>query len=104
MYTKLAQSSYWDRTQEFLNIAKRLKKLLSSANNVTPLRNNKCTIIQEFFFFFFFYFFFFFLIRDKIFIRPEIELQQGTKSNPITNGPSVSDFSQQEETHLSTPG
>ena len=94
MYTKSAQSSYWDRTQEFLNIAKRLKKLLSFANNATPLRNNKCTIIQEFFFF----------IRDKIFIRPEIELQQGIKSSPITNGPSVSNFSQQDETHLSTPG
>ena len=57
MYTKTAQSSYWDRTQEFLNIGKRLKKLLSFANNATTLRNNKCTIIQEFFFFFFFFFF-----------------------------------------------
>ena len=104
MYTNSAQSSYWDRTQEFLNIAKRLKKLLSSTNNATPLRNNKCTIIQEFFFFFFFFIFIFIFIRDKIFIRPEIELQQGTKSSPITNGPSVSDFSQQNETHLSTPG
>ena len=35
----------------FLNIAKRLKKPFFFANNVTPLRNNKCTIRQEFFFF-----------------------------------------------------
>ncbi|GMY35974.1 syntaxin-32 [Fagus crenata] len=40
MFAKSVQSSYRDRTQEFLNVAERLKTPLSSANNATSLSSS----------------------------------------------------------------
>ena len=40
MFAKSVQSSYRDRTQEFLNVAERLKTPLSSANNETSLSSS----------------------------------------------------------------